>query len=281
MVTTVSYQGEPGAFSHLACQAVFEDVEAMACPTFESAMGAVERGEAERAMIPVENSVAGRVADIHRLLPDSKLFVVAEHFQPVAYDVLAPAGATLDTIKTVASHPMALAQCRRIITQRNWRAIESMDTAGAAREAGEREDPGHAALASPISAELYGLQSLATRVQDDPHNMTRFVVMSALPQTPELGSGPCVTALLFRVRNVPASLYKVLGGFATNGVNITKLESYIVGGDFNASQFFAEVEGHPDEAALSRALEEMSYFSAHMRTFGTYPAHPVRLANRR
>lgn len=281
----VSYQGEPGAFSHIAARGAFEGafnpVDTLPHPTFEEALRAVETGTADRAMIPVENSVAGRVADIHRLLPASKLFIVGEYFQPVAHDLLAAPGASMDTIQTVESHPMALAQCRDIMTRNGWRAVEAQDTAGAAHQVAEAGDITRAAVASSHAGELYGLQTLARAVQDDPNNVTRFVVMSALPDTPDLNNGPCVSAFLFRVRNAPAALYKVLGGFATNGVNITKLESYMADGDFSGTQFYAEVEGHPEQAALSRALDEMSFFCTNVRSFGTFKAAAERLAKKR
>lgn len=277
----VSYQGLPGAFSHVAAQAVFDPVEALAFPTFEAALRAVENGDADRAMIPVENSVAGRVADVHRLLPRSKLFIVGEHFQPVAHNLLGVAGAGLDTLKTVESHSMALAQCRDLINAHGLVAKEALDTAGAARDVAASGDVTRGALASSIAAKTYGLEIIQPNVQDDPHNVTRFVVMSALPSRPDLRDGPCVSAYLFRVRNTPAALYKVLGGFATNGVNITKLESYMADGDFSATQFYAEVEGHPDEASLARALEEMSFFCTNVRSFGAFVAAPERLASRK
>ncbi len=275
-MTIVSYQGEAGAFSHLACLEVFDPVEPLACPTFEAALSVVERGDAERAMIPVENSVAGRVADIHNLLPGSHLFIVGEHFQPVRHSVLAPDGADLASITTVYSHPMALAQCRNIIAQRGWTASAHADTAGAARMVAEEGDPAKAALASSAAAETYQLNVVAADVQDDPRNTTRFVVMAREPRPAKQDDGLCVTALLFNVRNVPAALYKVLGGFATNGVNMTKLESYLVGGDFSATQFYAEVEGRPDEPGLAQALDELQFFSTNMRIFGVFPAHPER-----
>lgn len=278
MSERISYQGEPGAFSHLACREVYPRLEPLSCDTFDAALNAVITGEAVKAMIPVENSVAGRVADIHHLLPGSPLFIIAEHFQPVRLQVLARHGVRLEDVRLVRSHPMALAQCQGITTRHSWREHRDMDTAGAARMVAEGDAEGEAALASRLAGEIYGLNALAEDVQDDPRNTTRFVVMAGEADTPPVSAGPCVTSFLFRVRNVPASLYKALGGFATNGVNMTKLESYQLDGSFKASQFYADVEGHPDEPGLARALEELEYFSAEVRIVGTYRAHRYRIA---
>jgi prephenate dehydratase len=252
------------------------DLEPLACATFEDAFAAVEDGTAALAMIPVENSVAGRVADIHHLLPESPLHIVAEHFSAVVYDILARSGTTLDDIKAVAAHPMGLAQCRKLIRSRKWRMLRELDNAGAARLVAGRAIPAEAALASALAGEIHGLTSLGHAVQDDPNNTTRFVVMSREPRVTKPSDGPFVTSFLFRVRNVPAALYKVLGGFATNGVNMTKLESYQIAGRFTATQFYADVEGHPDDRPLQLALEELAFFAAEFRIVGVYPQAPYR-----
>jgi len=280
MTDFIAYQGEPGAFSHKACGEAYSDLEPLACATFEDAFAAVEDGRAKLAMIPVENSVAGRVADIHHLLPDSPLHIVAEHFSAVRFCVLARPGTSLDDIDTVTSHPMGLAQCRRLLASRKWRARQEMDTAGAARLVSENATPAQAALASELAGAEYGLETLLRDVHDDPGNTTRFVVMArngAVPLRDSLGEGDYfITSFMFRVRNVPAALYKGLGGFATNGVNMMKLESYQIDGRFTATQFYADVEGHPEDLALSRALEELNFFSTRVRIVGVYPAHAYR-----
>ena len=272
----ISFQGEPGANSHLACREAYPDYEPMPCATFEDAFAAVTSGEAALGMIPVENSVAGRVADIHHLMPRSNLHIVAEWFLPVKHQLMAPKGATLDGIKTVESHVHALGQCRNIIRKLKIKAIVAADTAGSAREVAERGDKSCAAIASRLAAEIYGLDILAEDVEDEAHNTTRFIVLAREPQWAEGGNGPVVTTFIFRVRNIPAALYKAMGGFATNGVNMTKLESYMVDGMFTATQFYAEVEGHPEDRPLRLALEELAFFSKELRVLGTYPAHPYR-----
>lgn len=279
MTGPIAYQGEPGAFSHLALRAVFGAAPTLACATFEDAFAAVLDARAEAAVIPVENSVAGRVADVHHLLAESTLNIVAEHFEPVRLCLLASPGLALADIAAVRSHPMALAQCRRIIGVRGWRAIPDLDTAGAARFVADTQPPGQAALASALAGELHGLVVLAPDVQDDPRNTTRFLVLARAPSPPPREAGPAVTSLLFRVRNQPAALYKALGGFATNGVNITKLESYQVDGAFAASQFYCDIEGRPGDLPVARALEELQFFSSRLRIVGVYPAHPYRLSH--
>jgi prephenate dehydratase len=249
---------------------------ALPCPTFEDAFDAVTSGAAELAMIPVENNIAGRVADIHRLLPDSGLYIVDEHFLGIHFHLAGAPGATIDEIRTVRSHIHALAQCRHVIREHGWTAQVAEDTAGSAREVAERADRTVASLCPPRAASLYGLDVLAKNVEDEHHNTTRFVVLSTTPATYEAGSGPMITSFVFQVRNVPAALYKALGGFATNGVNMTKLESYQLGGGFFATRFYADVEGHPDDAALSVALEELAFFCVHLRIIGTYPASGFR-----
>jgi len=272
----IVFQGEPGANSHIACREVFPGMEAAPQPTFEDCFQAVEAGEAELAMIPIENSVAGRVADIHHLLPESSLSIIGEHFLPVRHQLLAVPGATLNGLKMVQSHVQALGQCRRFLRARGLQAEVAADTAGSARQVAELGDPKRGAIASRLAAEIYGLDILAEDVEDEAHNTTRFVILSREPRRPPAGNGPVITSFVFRVRNVPAALYKALGGFATNGINMTKLESYQLGGRFFATQFYADVEGHPDDHNLALALEELSFFSAELRIVGVYPASPFR-----
>jgi prephenate dehydratase len=278
MITKISFQGEPGANSHIAIQEVHPDWEPLPCPTFEDAFAAVKEGEAGLAMIPIENSIAGRVADIHHLLPTSGLHIVGEHFLPIHFQLLSLPEADLGTIKHVYSHVHALGQCRKIIRKLGLKAHVAGDTAGSAREVAESGDPTRASLAPRLAAEVYGLKILAEDVEDEAHNTTRFIILSRTPRWAMLGEGPVVTSFVFRVRNLPAALYKALGGFATNGINMTKLESYMLEGEFLATQFYAEVDGHPEDPALKRALEELAFFSKEMRILGVYPAHPFREA---
>ncbi len=274
---TIAFQGEPGANSHIACADAYPGWAALPCATFEDALTAVTEGRAALAMIPIENSIAGRVADIHSLLPASGLFIVAEYFLPIRFQLLGLPGATLDGVASVYSHVHALGQCRKIIRKHGWKTVVAADTAGSAREVAGWGDPTRASLAPRLAAEIYGLEILAEDVEDEKHNTTRFVILSPVPQWPELGRGqPSITTFVFRVRNVPAALYKALGGFATNGVNMTKLESYMVEGSFTATQFLADVDGHPYDASLAGALEELAFFCTEIRVLGTYPAHPFR-----
>jgi len=277
---TIVFQGEPGANSHIACQEAFPDLKAVPCATFEDAFAAVSGGEGDLAMIPIENSVAGRVADIHHLMPTSGLHIIGEYFLPIRHQLMAPKGASLATIKTVQSHIHALGQCRNMIRKLGLQAIIGADTAGSARQIAEVGDKSRAAIASKLASEIYGLDILAEDIEDEAHNTTRFIVLSNEPEWVKAGNGRTVTTFVFRVRNVPAALYKAMGGFATNGVNMTKLESYQVGGNFFATQFYADVEGHPDDRPLKLALEELAFFSAELKIVGVYPAHPYRMQSR-
>jgi len=272
----IAYQGEPGANSHIACVDNYPDRTPSPCPTFEDAFAALQDGSAELGMIPIENSIAGRVADIHALLPASGLHIVGETFLPIHFQLLAAPGARIEDLRVVHSHVHALGQCRNIIRRHKLKPIVASDTAGAAREVAERGEKSHAALATSLAGQIYGLQTLVADVEDEKHNTTRFVVLSKDPNWVAPGNGPVVTTFVFRVRNVPAALYKALGGFATNGVNMTKLESYMEGGEFAATQFLADVDGHPDDPPLRRALEELEFFSREVRILGVYPAHPYR-----
>jgi prephenate dehydratase len=274
---TISFQGAPGAYSDLACRRVFPEMTTLPCAQFEDAFAAVRGGRARLAMIPIENSVAGRVADIHHLMPDSGLHIIGEHFERVNHHLLAMPGANLDTIRTVRSHVHALSQCRDLIRSLGVQPIVAADTAGAAEEVAARGDPTVAAIASELAGQIYGLISLKENIEDAEHNTTRFLIMSREAERPQRGT-PTVTTFLFRVRNVPAALYKALGGFATNGVNMTKLESYMVGGAFSATQFYADVEAHPEDRPLALALAELAFFSRELKMLGVYPAHPLRIA---
>ena len=253
----IAYQGEPGANSHLICKQYYPDADAVACASFEDVFAAVENADADLAMIPIDNSIAGRVADIHHFLPTSNLHIVAEHFLRIQFTLMGIDGASLDSIKTVHSHVHALGQCRKVIRELGLTTVISGDTAGAAREIAEAQDPTQAAIAPPLAAEIYGLKILREDVEDEDHNTTRFVVLSPEPVLAAPDDGPVVTCFVFNVRNLPAALYKALGGFATNGVNMTKLESYMVGGEFTATQFLAEVDGHPEHVGVRNALEEL------------------------
>jgi len=277
---TIAFQGQPGAYSHLACREAYPDLAPLACETFEDTFEAVSGGRAALAMIPIENSVAGRVADIHHLLPASDLHIVAEHFQRVNHQLLGPRGARLDGLKVVRSHVHALSQCRRLIRELGLKAVVHADTAGAAAEVAARGDPTVAAIASRLAAETYDLDILRGDVEDAEHNTTRFLVMAREPAQPSADDGPVMTSFVFRVRNVPAALYKALGGFATNGVNMVKLESYMLDGSFTATQFYADVEGHPDQRLVRLALEEIAFFTREIKILGVYPANPFRYRGR-
>ncbi len=272
----VAFQGEPGANSHLACSEAFPEMIATACPTFEDTIAAVRSGAATYAMIPIENSVAGRVADIHHLLPDADLYIVGEHFLRVRHQLLVKPGVQLSEIKQVFSHTQALGQCRNTLRKLGLKPMPEADTAGSARLVSESGDKSLAAIASTLAAEIYGLEILKSDIEDEAHNTTRFVILAGEPDDAEPEEGPVITTFIFRVRNVPAALYKALGGFATNGVNMTKLESYQLEGTFNATMFYADVEGHPADRMVQLALEELSFFSTQVRVLGTYRASPYR-----
>lgn len=276
VANTIAFQGVPGAYSDKACRGAFPEMTTFSCPSFEDTFAAVRDGKARYAMIPIENSSAGRVADIHHLLPESGLHIVGEHFQKVEHQLLAVAGAARDQVKTVHSHVQALSQCRHYIRREGLTPITHADTAGAAKEVAELGDPSRAAVASALAGEIYGLQVLDANIQDIAHNTTRFLVMAQEPIDPPADNGLVITTFVFRVRSVPAALYKALGGFATNGVNITKLESYIVDGGFTVAQFYADIEGHPDERLVRLALEELSFFSREVKILGVYPGADFR-----
>jgi prephenate dehydratase len=272
----IAFQGVPGAYSDMACRAAYPQMTTLPCTSFEDTFAAVRDRRARYAMIPIENSSAGRVADIHHLLPESGLHIVGEHFQKVEHQLLATKGATRTQIRTVHSHVQALSQCRHYTRREGLTPVTHADTAGAAKEVAELDDPTRAAIASALAGEIYDLQVLDANVQDIPHNTTRFIVMAQEPIDPPIDDGPVITTFVFRVRSVPAALYKALGGFATNGVNITKLESYIIDGSFTVAQFYADIEGHPENRMVRLALEELSFFSREVKILGVYPANPFR-----
>ncbi len=272
----IIFQGERGANSDLACREAYPNYEPVPAATFEDCFTALTNGDVDLGMIPIENSVAGRVADIHHLMPTSKLHIIGEWFLPIRNQLMAPKGATLQTIKSVQSHVMALGQCRNIIRELKLKPVVAADTAGSAREIAEANDVTRAAIGSRLAAEIYGLDILKENVEDQSNSTTRFIVLSPEKKWAKPGNGKVITTFVFRVRNLPAALYKAMGGFATNGVNMTKLESYMVGGNFFATQFYADVEGHPDDTALVHALEELAFFSKELRILGVYPAHPYR-----
>ena len=272
----VVFQGEPGSYSHLAAREALPHCEAVAAPTFEDAFAAIREGTVDLGLIPIENSLHGRIADIHHLLPEAPLYILGEHFHRVRHQLLAVDGATLSSIKTVVSQEPALGQCRKIVRELGLTRQLWADTAGAARHVASLKDKTIAAIASSLAAEIHKLKILRPDVEDADHNVTRFLVMSGSPDDADHGDGPVITSFIFRVRNVPAALFKAMGGFATNGVNMTKLESYQLGGSFSATQFYADIEGHPEERNVRLALEELQFFTSTLKVLGVYPAHPFR-----
>jgi prephenate dehydratase len=275
----IAFQGTLGAYSHQACVEARPVCEVVPCNTFEGAIAAVKDRKADLAMLPVENSTYGRVADIHHLLPESGLHIIEEHFLRVHINLLGVPGATLAGVKSAMSHTVLLGQCRSFLREHGILPRTGADTAGSAQIVADTADPTVAALASDLAGEIYGLEVLARHIEDQANNTTRFLIMS--PEARPATQGPkMITTFLFRVRNIPAALYKALGGFATNGVNMIKLESYMVGGSFTATQFYSDIEGHPDDPAVARALEELRYFTTRLQILGVYPAHPFRLEQR-
>jgi prephenate dehydratase len=274
----IAFQGKPGAYSHMACDTAFPKMEPLPCPTFADAFAAVENGKAHYAMIPIDNSIAGRVADIHQLLPRSRLSIVGEHFIPVHHCLLGVPGAKLEDVKTVYSHVHALPQCRKAIADLKLKAEVFEDTASSAQKVAVAKDKTQAAIASALAGELYGLKVLKKNIEDEAGNTTRFIVLSKKAETPPRQKNRrYLTSLLFKVRNIPAALYKALGGFSTNGINITKLESYLEGNKFNSALFYCEFECHPDDTAFQHAIDELRFFAADIRMLGTYALHPYRL----
>ena len=274
----IAFQGVPGAYSHMACQLVKPDMDAVACASFEDMLTQVQEGHATLAMVPVENSTAGRVADIHHLLPQSGLHIIGEHFQRVNHHLLAPRGSQLENLKTVHSHAQGLAQCRQQIRQLGLTPIMHADTAGAAKDVAVAGDPSVAAVASRLAAQIYDLEIIIDSLEDDKNNTTRFLIMAADPIVPEIGDVPMITTLVFQLRSVPAALYKALGGFATNGINLTKLESYLRPGASERAQFYMDLEGHIDEPSMRLAMEELQFYCMkdEVKVLGSYAASPDR-----
>ncbi|MBC7669932.1 prephenate dehydratase [Caulobacter sp. DWR2-3-1b2] len=277
LLKKIAFQGEPGANSHEACRTYFPDYEAVPCATFEEAFEAIKTGACQLGMIPIENSIAGRVADVHHLLPASGLKIIGERFKPIRFQLMANKGVTLETVTTACSMPIALSQCRHSLKKLGLAHESAGDTAGAAKALALKPDPTRAAVAPALAAEIYGLDILARDIEDERNNTTRFLVMTAekAPEAPAF-THRCVTSFVFKVRNLPAALYKVLGGFATNGVNMTKLESYMEGGAFTATFFYAEVDGRPEDRSLALAFDELKFFSDKFEILGVYPADPFR-----
>jgi prephenate dehydratase len=274
----IAFQGEPGANSDLACRKAYRDHEPLPCPTFEDVFAALRSRRADLAMIPIENSVAGRVADIHHLMPHSGMHIIAEYFLPVRHQLMAPTSASLKTVKTAQSHIQALGQCRQTLRKLHLKSVTAADTAGSAREIAEAGDVTRAAIASELAAKIYKLKILKRNIEDEKHNTTRFIVLSRKAKWASRSQKDLITTFVFQVRNIPAALYKALGGFATNGINMTKLESYMVDGSFAATQFYADVEGHPTDRALELALEELEFVTQPktLKILGVYPAHKYR-----
>ncbi|MDK3073957.1 prephenate dehydratase [Sedimentitalea sp. JM2-8] len=276
MTNRIAFQGEPGAYSHEACRNARPGMEALPCRTFEDAIDAVRNGQADLAMLPVENSTYGRVADIHTLLPQSGLHIIEEAFVRVHINLLGAPGATLADVTHAMSHTVLLGQCKSFLQKHGIHRVVGADTAGSARHVSEKADRSLAALASPLAGEIYGLDPLASHIEDNSNNTTRFLIMSPNADRTPRGKHGMITSFVFQVRNIPAALYKAMGGFATNGVNMTKLESYMVDGSFTATQFYADIEGHPDDHNVALALDELGYFTTNVEILGVYPADPGR-----
>lgn len=272
----ITFQGALGAYSHIACTELFPGADYIPCDTFDQAMELVSNGEADFAVIPVENSNAGRVTDVHFLLPKTGLTIVGEHFLRVEHQLLALPGAKLEDIEAAASHPQALAQCSEFLKKHSIKALSRIDTAKSCERIIEMQDKTRAAIASKLAADIYGLQILVSNIENDSNNTTRFLIMSRTKTMPKDDGSKFITSLIFHVKNIPAALYKALGGFATNGVNLTKIESYVVGGNFVSAQFYVEIEGHPESPEFKRAFEELKFYSESIHFLGTYKANPRR-----
>lgn len=276
MKTKIAYQGVPGAYSHIACRNVFPGQDYISCDTFEIAMDLVQKNQADLAMIPVENSNAGRVADVHFLLPDAGLYINGEYFLRIEHQLLGLPGNKLPEIVSASSHPQALAQCSEFLKRHNIKSIARIDTAKSCEDILRNNDKTQAAIASKLAAEIYGLEILRPNIENASNNTTRFLIMSTNNQIPENDGKKFITSFIFHVKSIPAALYKALGGFATNGINITKLESYLVGGKFVSAQFYVEIEAHPAEKSYQNAFDELNFFADAVKILGTYPAHPYR-----
>ena len=276
MTRKIAFQGELGAYSHEACQEARPDMKPLPCRSFEDVIEAVRSHQADLAMLPVENSTYGRVADIHRLLPDSGLHIIGETLTRVRISLMALPGVPLSAITQALAHPVLLPQARRFLSDHAITPVSAVDSAGAAADLMQSQNRERGVLASALAAEIYGLNILAKNIEDHGHNTTRFLHMARTPDFTHRGSGKMMTTFVFQVRNIPAALYKAMGGFATNGVNMTKLESYMVGGSFQATQFYADIQGHPEDESVQLALEELAYFTSELKILGTYPADTAR-----
>lgn len=274
---TIAFQGELGAYSHEACMSARPNCKALPCKSFEDVIYSVNNKVADLAMLPVENTTYGRVADIHRLLPGSGLHIIDEVFTRVRINLLGLPGKKLEDIEAAEAHPVLLPQAASFLDKNNIRGIRAIDSAGAAAALKDSKAKGLGVLASKLAAEIYGLEVLAEDIEDSDHNTTRFLLMSSYPDNTRRGDTKMMTTFIFQVRNIPAALYKAMGGFATNGVNMTKLESYMVGGTFSATQFYADIEGHPDDTNVKLALDELSYFTQSISILGVYPASSERV----
>lgn len=270
----ISFQGEHGAYSDLACRTMYPDLTTLPCATFDEAFQAVQNETADLAMIPIDNTIAGRVADVHTLMPRHELFIIAEHFQPINHNLLGVKGAKTEDLQHVHSHVHALPQCKNLIKDLNLTSHVHADTAGSAHEIATKQDKTHAAIASTLAADIYGLDILQKNIQDSQNNITRFLILSTEPTTPDVDT-KTISSLIFQVRNIPAALYKALGGFATNGLSLNKLESY-VDENFDVAKFYCEVHGHPESNAFQLALEELGFYAEDVKFLGAYPAHPNR-----
>ena len=276
----VAFQGEKGAYSHLACLEIFPDAEAIACATFEEAFQLAKDDIKYKIVIPIENSLAGRVADIHYLIPKYKLQIHAEHFQQVKHNLLGIKNSNIKDIKSVRSHAQAIGQCRKIISENNLKPIVSADTAGSARLIAEKKNKNEAAIASELAAKIYNLKILKSGIEDEPGNVTRFFVMGKESKHPELKNKKYITSCIFKLKSIPAALYKALGGFATNGVNLCKLESFSVKNTFDQVNFYIDIEGHIEDTPLQKALEELGFHTQKLDVLGVYEAHQFRLKNK-
>jgi len=278
--TKVAFQGEKGAYSHLACLEVFPNVESIPCPTFEEAFQLAKDNSEYRIVIPIENSLAGRVADIHYLIPKYKLQIHAEHFQKVSHNLLGIKGAEIKDIKTVRSHSQAIGQCKKMILQNKLEPIIAADTAGSAKYISEKKDKSESAIASELAAKIYNLDIIKKNVEDESGNVTRFFIMASETQHPEIKGKKYITSCIFKLKSVPAALYKSLGGFATNGVNLCKLESFSVKNTFDQVNFYIDIEGHIEDPALQKALEELGFHTEKLDVLGVYEANSFRLTNK-
>ena len=276
----IAFQGEKGAYSHLACSEVFPNVNATACSTFEEAFQLARDNSEYKIVIPIENSLAGRVADIHYLIPKYKLQIHAEHFQKVTHNLLGIKGSKIEDTKTVRSHSQAIGQCNKMISKNKLKPIISADTAGSAKFISEKKDKTESAIASELAAKIYGLEIIKTKVEDEPGNVTRFFIMGKDTKHPENKNKKYITSCIFKLKSIPAALYKALGGFATNGVNLCKLESFSVKNTFDQVNFYIDIEGHIEDPSLQKALEELGFHTQKLDVLGVYEAHQFRFENK-